>query len=445
MLTSKSIPEGLKPQECERSTGRSKPPISYIPERDAAQDATHDRTMKVRVSEKLQLTVTVFHQGTPEQFLNHVQVTLETISQRGLDTDYQLAIKEDLEAEEKLTAATEAKESYLGSEENPPVIKSWKKATAAKTRTSEAVASAIHEIFMQYSTLLSEEARRPWTKIVEEQINSEPYTDVYGIQHSEKRAASWSSFMECVQLHLQTVFRNDAAEAQRFYISNCLKKPNRVPIRDFVRRIQRLNGYLDLLPCLYYSSKAIKSTKVVGPFDDTDLASHILRMVPRNWQDQYELSGAMVPQSVRELLEVLERIEKAYPTDKVGDGAKTNTKPNESSKRKMVTFNDRIPKKRRTEKHCSLCKKHGGAHTTHNTPDCRKYDSNGTPKKSFKGTKPNGTSRGPERPARGGSSYAQLSAKIDKLEKSNRKMKRAIDKKKRKRRDSFDSDDSSSS
>ncbi len=58
------------------------------------EDTTHDCTMKVKVTERMQLTVTVFHQETPEQFLNHVQVTLETISQRGLDTDYQLAIKE---------------------------------------------------------------------------------------------------------------------------------------------------------------------------------------------------------------------------------------------------------------------------------------------------------------------------------------------------------------
>ncbi len=201
--------------------------------------------------------------------------------------------------------------------------------------------------------------------------------------------------MECVQLNLQTVFRNDAAEAQRFYISNCLKKPNRVSIWDFMRRIQHLNGYLDLLPCLYNSSKATKSMKAVGPFDDTDLASHILRMVPRNWQDQYELSGAMVPLSTRELLEVLEHIEKAFPNDKAGDGSKTNTNFTELSKRKIVTFNDWIPKKRHTEKHCSLCKKHESAHTTHNTLDCRKYDSNGTCKKSFKGTKPNGTCRGP--------------------------------------------------
>jgi hypothetical protein len=70
------------------------------------------------------------------------------------------------------------------------------------------------------------------------------------------------------------------------------------------------------MPCLYYSLKAAKSTKVAGPFDGPDLASHILRMGPRNSQDQYELTGATVPQSIRELLEALERIERAFPTNK---------------------------------------------------------------------------------------------------------------------------------
>jgi hypothetical protein len=59
MLTAKSISEGLKPRECERSSGPNKPPVSYIPKTDAAQDTTHDRTMKVKVSEKMQLTITV--------------------------------------------------------------------------------------------------------------------------------------------------------------------------------------------------------------------------------------------------------------------------------------------------------------------------------------------------------------------------------------------------
>ena len=86
--------------------------------------------------------------------------------------------------------------------------------------------------------------------------------------------------MDCVTFHLLTVFLSDAAETQCFYISNWLKKPNQVPIRQFVQRIQQLNSYLNLLPCLFYSKRATKLTKVVQAFDDVDLASHILQMVP---------------------------------------------------------------------------------------------------------------------------------------------------------------------
>ncbi len=35
----KVAPEGLKPQECERNAGRSKPPIPYIPEKDVIKEA----------------------------------------------------------------------------------------------------------------------------------------------------------------------------------------------------------------------------------------------------------------------------------------------------------------------------------------------------------------------------------------------------------------------
>ncbi|KAL3784137.1 hypothetical protein HJC23_005795 [Cyclotella cryptica] len=385
MSTSKSSPEGLKPQECERSSGRSKPPISYIP---TAMD-TPKVINKIKVSNKMTLSVTVFDEGSPEQFLNHVQTSMEIISQRGLDMDYGEACKADKKAEAKLTAATAAKAKFKGTDENSPVLQSWNKATAAKIHTSEAIVSAGQAIFLQYSTQLSETARRPWTTIVGEQINCEPWTDVYGTEHPTKRPASWTSFQECVQLHLQTVFRTDAAEQERFYISNGLKKPNRVPIRDFVQRIQRLNGYVELLPCLSYSSKAAKSMK---------------------------LSGALVPQSVRELLEVLERIEKAYPTEKVGEGPKTVAKANDSSRKKMVSFSDRIPKKCRTEKYCSLCKKHG----VHIPPTTLRIAGSMTP-------------MGPQSQA--SREENQMETLVDKRdlveEESNKKMKRAIGKKKR--------------
>ncbi len=93
-------------------------------------------------------------------------------------------------------------------------------------------------------------------------------------------------------------------------------------------------------------------------------------------------------------------------------------------------------------KHCILCKKHGGAHNTHNTTECRKYDKDGTPKKTFAG-------KSAQRSSRNGSvqreqnNYVQLSAKITKLEKANKKLKRAS--KKRKHDCDSDSEDSDSS
>ena len=153
-----------------------------------------------------------------------------------------------------------------------------------------------------------------------------------------------------------------------------------------MQRIQQLNGYLELLPCHFYSDRATKLTKVVKPFDSMDLMSNILRMVPRNWHDQYKLMGATVSQSVWKLLEALERIKKAFPTNKECEGTHASAKGGGSSKKKMAAFSDWTPKKHHVDaKHCVLCKQHVGMHTTHTTMECHKYEKDRTPKKSFIG------------------------------------------------------------
>ena len=59
-------------------------------------------------------------------------------------------------------------------------------------------------------------------------------------------------------------------------------------------------------------------------------------------------------------------------------------KPNEyGGKCKMESINSHIPKKSKHvgfgDKQCTRCKKHGGPHESHNTPDCRKLNPNSTP------------------------------------------------------------------
>jgi hypothetical protein len=54
--------------------------------------------------------------------------------------------------------------------------------------------------------------------------------------------------------HLLTVFPNNAAEQERYYITNVLKKPQRVSFLQFVQRVEQLNSYI------YYSPSAKAGT-----------------------------------------------------------------------------------------------------------------------------------------------------------------------------------------
>ena len=168
-------------------------------------------------------------------------------------------------------------------------------------------------------------------------------------------------------------------------------------------------------------------------------------MVPKHSQDQYKLMGGTVPQSMRKLLKVLERIKKAFPTKKDCKGPKAGVTGGGSSKRRMNLLSNKIPKKSHKEaKHCALCKKHRGAQNTHNTGECRKHEKDGTPKRAFAGKsmqQRNPHNRNATR--KQNNSYTQLSSKIAKLEKSNKKLKHAH--KKPKRDCNSDSNDSNSS
>ncbi len=70
----------------------------------------------------------------------------------------------------------------------------------------------------------------------------------------------------------------------------------------------------------------------------------------------------------------------------------------------------RAPKKVRFAKNCDLCKKHGGAHTTHSTGECCKNEKDGTPKSSFCAAKKGGKKSYPSN-----QNFAQLTEKIEKL------------------------------
>ena len=175
----------------------------------------------------------------------------------------------------------------------------------AREKLSETAA----EIFQLYANLLSEEARQPWDKIVTERTESDTWIDIYGEERNGKEGKTYKNFLDCVSFHLQTQFQSDAAEVQARYIESGLKKPVRVPVRQFFQRVERLNSYLLLLPCTFYRPNRNDATEEVKPFSDHKLAEILLRMCPRQWQDQYRLNNKGPPQSIRKLLSVLKTTE----------------------------------------------------------------------------------------------------------------------------------------
>jgi hypothetical protein len=187
--------------------------------------------------------------------------------------------------------------------------------------------------------------------------------------------------------HLLTVFQNNAAEQEKYYLSNVLKKPQRVGIHQFIQRVEQLNVYAMQLPCWCYSpsyNASMMSANV--PFSKADLASHILRMCPHQWQDQYNLQEkGMTPMDLRSLQAPLKAIKRGCAPEKTyaPSGKKASYKNKAGAKRPSNGATKQAHKKVCFEKSCKLCKKHGGAHTTHSTKDCRKYEKDGTVKANF--------------------------------------------------------------
>ena len=56
--------------------------------------------------------------------------------------------------------------------------------------------------FSLYANLLSKDAWFQWDKIVTSQVDTAPWIDVRGKEQPEKRTRSYTSFMDCVTLHL---------------------------------------------------------------------------------------------------------------------------------------------------------------------------------------------------------------------------------------------------
>jgi hypothetical protein len=98
----KSVPEGLKPRECEHVKLREPPPVPYVPMKDDIQDEVvklRNLKIKTMIEKDTTLNFQVWHKnGTCKAFLMHVTVVLDAIKKRGHFYDYKMAAKDHKES-----------------------------------------------------------------------------------------------------------------------------------------------------------------------------------------------------------------------------------------------------------------------------------------------------------------------------------------------------------
>jgi hypothetical protein len=155
-------------------------------------------------------------------------------------------------------------------------IKQAQEATKkAKAKGEQAAA----DMFQVYTNLLSIDAKYAWNKIVHKQRTSDPYTDLQGCSRKGPRGLLRKSFDDCMTFNLLAMFPNNAAEQERYKITNILRKPQHGSVCQFVQHVEQLNSNIAQLPCWFYSPSAKPSTISMNvPFAEADLASHVLWM-----------------------------------------------------------------------------------------------------------------------------------------------------------------------
>ncbi len=185
------------------------------------------------------------------------------------------------------------------------------KAKKAAEAAKGAMITEASQMFAFYLTLLSPESKYSWNKIVSKQTERDLFVNLQGVSLEGPRGMSCKLFNNYIMFHLLNAFPINAAEQEKYYITNVLKKPQRINVCQLVHRVEQLNAYIAQMPCFYYSPNANASTKPKNVlFMEAELGSHMLRMCPIQWQDQYNMNKkGMMPMDMHLILTLLEAIE----------------------------------------------------------------------------------------------------------------------------------------
>jgi hypothetical protein len=89
---------------------------------------------------------------------------------------------------------------------------------------------AITESYEQLRNLLSGNTQSQWDCVCREMHERDSWAADNNQVNKGRHLRTWTSFLNCLELHKLTVFSADAAERQQFYTQQVVDKPQRATV-----------------------------------------------------------------------------------------------------------------------------------------------------------------------------------------------------------------------
>ena len=77
-----------------------------------------------------------------------------------------------------------------------------------------------------------------------------------------------------------SVFAHDAGEQQKYYISHYIRKPWKIPIKNFADQLEKLNSYIPILPGVIDCPQGANMKQAEG-LDEPELSQLLNDLYPK--------------------------------------------------------------------------------------------------------------------------------------------------------------------
>ncbi len=242
---------------------------------------------KIKLPDASHLSMPIYSRGNNKEYLAHIVAVLQVIEQKGLPKKCQVLAKAVVKRSEALKNLQEAAGSQdtISTSVDVMACKVEIEQTQQMLQESQkAHNKAIAKTYEQLRNLLSGNAQSQWDCVCREMHKRDSWAAVNGQVTKGRHLRTWTSFLDCLELHKLTVFSADVAKRQWFYIQQVVRKLQRVTVQQYISQMGVLNDYVKHLPTLKDSSKAVPTTKKGNiPFGKANLAAIVLSSVLMSW------------------------------------------------------------------------------------------------------------------------------------------------------------------